>query len=132
MWGMLCELRHDSFTDQISIAIAVIPPQAIAIAIVKCPPLKYIFDVNVNSALMLHFNAAFTIMQQQSLNVGGDPPSPPLHILMDLSLITAMTIYVLSTYVNRFRYVEIDSVFFVWGETPLSPPFSYDVYCLCT
>jgi len=35
--------------------------------------------VNVNSALMLHFNAAFTIMQQQqSSNVGGDPPSPPL------------------------------------------------------
>ena len=80
MWGgLLCELQHDSFTDQLSIAIAVlIPPQAIAIAIVKCT-LKYTFNVNVNSALMLHFNAAFTIMQQQqSSNVGGDPPSPPL------------------------------------------------------
>ena len=64
---LLCELRHDSFTDQLSIAIAVlIPPQAIAIAIVKCT-LKYNVNVNVNSALtlMLQFNnAAFTIMQQ--------------------------------------------------------------------
>ena len=77
---LLCELRHDSFTDQLSIATAVlIPPQAIAIAIVKCT-LKHNVYVNVNSALMLHFNnAAFTIMQQQSSNVGGDPPSPPSH-----------------------------------------------------
>ena len=45
---LLCELlRHDSFTDQLSIAIAVlIPPQAIAIAIVKCT-LKYNVNVNV-------------------------------------------------------------------------------------
>ena len=79
MWGgLLCELQHDSFTDQLSIAIAVlIPPQAIAIAIVKCT-LKYLFNVNVNSALMLHFicciyhNAATTIVE-----CGGRPPFPP-------------------------------------------------------
>ena len=81
---LLCELWHDSFTDQLSISIAVIPPQAIAIAIVKCT-LKYTFNVNINSALILHFNAAFTKSQQQSSNVGGDPSSPHLHILMDLS-----------------------------------------------
>jgi hypothetical protein len=35
MWGgLLCELQHDSFTDQLSIAIAgLMPPQAIAIEV---------------------------------------------------------------------------------------------------
>ena len=41
---LLCELlRHDSFTDQLSIAIAVMPPQAIAIAIVKCTLIEIYF-----------------------------------------------------------------------------------------
>ena len=58
--------RHDSFTDQLSIAIAVlIPPQAIAIAIVKCT-LKYTFNVNVNSALMLHLIVGAALIKKKN------------------------------------------------------------------